>query len=135
MRPFVTIGKRKRAVAKASVKEGTGKIRINKIPLDVYQPELLKMKIMEPIVLAGEDKIKKVDIDVVVKGGGISGQAEAVRQAIARAIVKVTKSESIKKKFMEYDRSMLVFDPRRTEPHKQSRSRKGPRATRQTSYR
>ncbi len=135
MKPFVTTGKRKTAVARAYVREGSGTIRINKMLLDIYKPEMLKLKIMEPIIIAGEDKIKKVDMDIVVKGGGINAQAEAIRMAIARALVRLTKSESLKKKFLEYDRGMLVYDPRRTEPHKPSRSKKGPRRIKQTSYR
>ncbi len=135
MKPFVTVGKRKTAVARAYVKGGKGIIRINKVLLDVYKPELLKLRIMEPIILAGKDKIKNIDMDVMVQGGGINAQAEAARQAIARAIIRVTKSETIKRKFLEYDRSMLVYDPRRTEPHKPSRSKKGARRIRQTSYR
>jgi small subunit ribosomal protein S9 len=135
MKPFVIVGKRKMAVARAYVKEGKGRIRINKFSIDVYQPETIKMKILEPVVLAGEDKIKNVDIEVNVKGGGIMAQAEAIRQAIAKAILKISKSEALRKKFVEYDRSMIAFDPRRNEPSKPSRSRKGPRRKRQTSYR
>ena len=135
MKPFVVVGKRKTAVARAYVREGNGRIRINKFSIDVYKPEIMKMKILEPVMLAGEDKIKNVDIEINVKGGGIMAQAEAVRQAIAKAIIKISKSQAIKKKFVEYDRSMIAFDPRRNEPSKPSRSRKGPRRKRQTSYR
>ena len=135
MKPFVVVGKRKMAVARAYVREGKGRIRINKFSIDVYQPKIMKMKILEPVILAGEDKIKNVDIDVNVKGGGIVAQAEAVRQAIAKAILKISKSETLRRKFIEYDRSMIAFDPRRNEPSKPSRSKKGPRRRRQTSYR
>lgn len=55
--------------------------------------------------------------------------------AIARALVEWTGDMSLKEKFMKYDRTMLVGDPRRTEPHKPNRSTKGPRAKRQKSYR
>ncbi len=135
MKPFVVVGKRKMAVARAYVREGKGKIRINKFSIDVYKPDIMRMKILEPVILAGEDKIKNVDIEVNVKGGGIMAQAEAVRQAIAKAILKISRSDTLKRKFVEYDRSLIAFDPRRNEPSKPSRSRKGPRRKKQTSYR
>ncbi|MHC1592362.1 MAG: 30S ribosomal protein S9 [Candidatus Helarchaeales archaeon] len=126
-------GKRKTAIARANIREGTGKIRINKIPIELFSPEIARMKIMEPLILAGEDVIKKVDINVNVKGGGFMGQAEATRIAIARALVKWTKSQRLRSKFIKYDRVMLVGDSRRTEPKKFG----GPsaRARRQKSYR
>ena len=86
---------------------------------------------MEPLILA-EEKTKSIDIEVRVRGGGFMGQAEAVRTAIAKAIAGWTRSPAIKKKFMDYDRSLLVSDPRRKEPKKFGR--KGPRAQRQKSY-
>ncbi len=135
IKPFVVVGKRKVAVARAYVKKGKGRIRINKFSIDSYLPELMRMKILEPVLIAGKEKIKDVDIDVNVRGGGVVAQAEAVRQAIAKAILRLDKSEAIRKKFVEYDRSMIAFDPRRNEPSKPSRSRKGPRRKRQTSYR
>jgi len=90
--------------------------------------------LMEPIILAG-DVINTMDIDITVKGGGVSGQIEAARTALGKAIVEFTGSMELKKKFLEYDRTLLVSDARRTEPHKPSRSTKGPRAKRQKSYR
>ena len=78
-----TSGKRKTAIARAVVKEGTGKVTVNKIPIALYTPELARLKIEEPLGLAG-DKASKVDISVTVNGGGVMGQAAAVRTAIAR---------------------------------------------------
>lgn len=129
-----TTGKRKRAVARATVKKGTGKIKINKIPLEQFQPEFLRLKIMEPIILSG-DASAAIDADVTTSGGGVSGQAEAARQAIAKGIVEITKNAELKNRFLKYDRNLLVYDPRRTEPHKQSRSTQGPRRERQSSKR
>ncbi len=130
---LLTSGKRKTAIARAVIREGKGRIRINKIPIEIYQPELARWKIMEPILLAGNGIASKIDINVKVEGGGYMGQAEAARIAIARALVEWTRDPALKKKFIEYDRSMLVGDPRRTEPKKFGG--RSARARRQKSYR
>lgn len=130
---LLTSGKRKTAIARAVIREGKGRIRINKIPIEIYQPELARLKIMEPLLLAGNDILDKVDIDVKVEGGGYMGQAEAARIAIARALVEWTDDPALKKRLIEYDRSMLVGDPRRTEPKKFGG--RSARARRQKSYR
>ncbi|MCW1296590.1 MAG: 30S ribosomal protein S9 [Candidatus Parvarchaeota archaeon] len=132
MKNIVTIGKRKTSIAKAVIREGKGVVRINSIRLDVYSPELAKQKIMEPLILAG-DIAKNYNIDVSVSGGGFMSQAEAARMAIARALVEITKDAKLKKKFLDYDRHLLVADVRRTEPQKPYRS--AARAQRQTSKR
>jgi len=77
-----TSGKRKTAVARAVAREGTGKVRINSVPLDIVTPELARLKMAEPLTLVPE-KAAKIDIDVSVAGGGVMGQAEATRTAIA----------------------------------------------------
>ncbi len=131
----MTVGKRKRAIARAVAREGKGRIRINKIPIELIEPKYKRMKLMEPILLAGEEIISQMDIDVTVKGGGVMGQMDAARTAIGKAIVEFTGSKELRDKFLAYDRTLLVSDARRTEPHKPSRSTKGPRAKRQKSYR
>jgi len=131
---IVVTGKRKSAVARATVRDGSGKVRINKTPLEIYTPELMRLKIKEPLVLAN-DLSRSVDIDVNVRGGGISGQADASRQAIAKGLVEFFGSEELRQKYLEYDRNLLVFDPRRNEPHKPSRSKKGSRRHKQRSKR
>ena len=131
----ITVGKRKRAIARAVAREGKGRIRINKIPIELIEPKYKRMKLMEPILLAGEEVISQMDIDVTVKGGGVMGQMDAARTAIGKAIVEFTGSKELRDKFLAYDRTLLVSDARRTEPHKLSRSTKGPRAKRQKSYR
>jgi small subunit ribosomal protein S9 len=135
MRVIQTAGKRKTAVARATIREGKGRVRINHKPVEIIEPEIARFTIMEPLILAGEEIVSKVDIDVKVEGGGFMGQAEATRVAIARALVEWTNDMNLKEKFMKYDRTMLVGDSRRTEPHKPNRSTKGPRAKRQKSYR
>jgi len=131
MKTIVTSGKRKSAIAKAVLREGKGRIKINNIPLEFYKPELEKMKIMEAVVLAG-DVVKKVDVNIKVKGGGSNSQAEAARLALARALVAYNKK--LEKVFLDYDRQLLVADVRRKETHKPNRHSKA-RAKRQKSYR
>ena len=129
---LLTTGKRKRAIARAKAVQGTGKITINGINLDNYPNKIAKLIIKEPLVLS-EDTYKKLDISVNVKGGGMFGQAEAIRQAIAKMLVQYNKK--LKQVFLDYDRTLLVADVRRTEPHKPSRSKKGPRRHKQRSKR
>ena len=126
------IGKRKTAIARATLKSGKGRVRINKIPVEIINPEVARSKIMEPLLLSDE-LWEDLDIDVNVRGGGYMGQAVATRMAIARALVKWTKRSSLKEKFLRYDRSMLSGDPRR----KESKKFGGPGARRkkQKSYR
>ncbi|MBS3108396.1 30S ribosomal protein S9 [Candidatus Woesearchaeota archaeon] len=131
MKIINTSGKRKRAIARATLKEGKGIVRINSQLLDIYQPELAKMRIMEPLVLSGNDFISKFDINVNVYGGGWQAQSEASRLAIARALAQA--NPNLKKVFLEYDRQLIIADVRRNEPHKPNDSK--PRAKRQKSYR
>jgi len=125
-----TYGKRKKAIARAIAKPGKGIIIVNNKPLDLFEPEMLKLMIKEPLILAGDVDL---DININSSGGGIFGQASAIRQCIAKALVEYDKS--LKEKFMEYDRNMLVSDSRRTEPHKPSASKRGPRRHKQRSKR
>jgi len=127
-----TSGKRKTAVARASVKKGTGIVRINNIPVEQYQPEIARWKILEAIDIAG-DNISKVNIDVSVSGGGFMGQASAARTAIAKGLIEFTNDPSLKIAFLDHDRSLLVSDSRRKEPKKQLG--RGARKKRQKSYR
>jgi len=125
-------GKRKRAIARATLRQGTGVIKINNIPLDLMQPKICRMKIREPLILAG-DITNKVDILVDVKYGGINGQAEAARLAIAKALLNYSKSERLKDQFLKYSRTLLVADVRRKEVCKPNDSKA--RSKRQKSYR
>ena len=127
-----TSGKRKTAVARAVIAEGSGKIRVNSVPIEAYVPELAKLKIMEPVTLAPE-LFAKVDITVSVQGGGVMGQAEATRTAIAKAVVEFFKDETLEKAFKQYDRSLLISDIRRKLPKKPLG--RGARKKRQKSYR
>ena len=132
MKVVVTSGKRKTAIARATARPGIGRVKINKIPVEIIQPEMVRLKIMEPLMIA-KDLAKQVDIDVKVEGGGVMGQAEAARTAIARALLEFSNDPELKRAFLEYDRTLLVNDVRRKEPKKQGG--RGARKRRQTSYR
>lgn len=132
---IIVAGKRKRAVAKAAISSGTGKVAINNIPYENLQ-KIHKLLIQEPLEIAkevlGEGKFK-FDISVNVKGGGIESQIESSRLAIAKALVKITKSADLRKAFLNYDKNLLVADVRRKEPYKPGDSKA--RSRRQKSFR
>jgi small subunit ribosomal protein S9 len=130
---IMTVGKRKRAVARAKFEPGKGVIKINKTPLSLINNEIARMKIKEPLLIAG-DGWKKYDISLNIRGGGIMGQADAARQAIAKGLAQLMGVET-RRKFIEYDKYMIVADSRRTEPHKPPRSSQGPRRYKQRSKR
>ena len=127
-----TSGKRKTAIARGTVQEGTGKVRINRIPLELYSPELANLKLQEPLTLAG-DLANEVDINIRVIGGGVMGQAEAARMVIAKGLVEYYGDMNLKDRYVQYDRTMLVGDPRRSESKKFGGP--GARARKQKSYR
>ncbi|WFO76014.1 30S ribosomal protein S9 [Desulfurococcaceae archaeon MEX13E-LK6-19] len=117
----IATGKRKTSIARAVIKPGSGRIWINGVPLEIWPIELARLKMYEPLVLVG-DLWKTVDIKVNVKGGGYMSQADAVRMAIARGLLKYAgDNEELKRILTEYDRYMLSGDPRRTEPEKYMR--------------
>jgi len=129
----VTISARfKRATARATLEEGSGELKINSSPLDIYATELARQRIREVLYLAGEP-LKKVSISVHVEGGGISGQTNAIRTSIASGLIQWTKDPSLRQKFMEYDRSIVKGDVRVKESKKAGRRRA--RAKKQKSYR
>jgi small subunit ribosomal protein S9 len=113
---LVVSGKRKTAVARAVVKPGVGKVRINLTPVEILEPEIAREKIMEPLLQAGEDVWKQVDMDVKTSGGGYMGQAEAARMAVANALLKWTKSSHLRTVFTEYDRTMIAGDSEEKKP-------------------
>merc|ERR1712127_247029 len=125
METVQTFGRKREAVAVAFVKKGKGLIKVNGVPIELVQPQTLKFKVWEPVLLLGANRYKEVDIRIRVKGGGYTAQIYAIRQAIAKALVawfqkyvdEAAKRE-IKQILMSYDRSLLVADPRRCEPKK-----------------
>ncbi|MFP3171433.1 MAG: 30S ribosomal protein S9 [Acidilobus sp.] len=145
---LISIGKRKTATARAYIRPGKGRVRVNGIPIEIWPVEVARLKMSEPLIIAGDAVRSLVDIDVSVKGGGFMGQAEAVRMAVARGLVdffekcvasrdSCDQSKAIAQKlrnlYMEYDRTMLAGDQRRTEPEKYMRY--SARRKWQTSYR
>lgn len=125
-------GKRKSSIARATLKEGKGIVRVNGMLLDSFEPEMARMKIREPLMLA-KDIAEKVDIDVIIRGGGIMSGADAARLAVARAIVEFGGRGALRERFIKYDRTLLVPDVRYKEPCKPNDSKA--RAKRQKSYR
>ncbi len=125
-------GKRKSAVARATVRKGVGVVRFNDRPLEFVEPELARQKIQEPLLMVG-DRAKNLDITVTARGGGIVGQASAARTAVARGLLEWLKDASLRDTFKHYDRSLIVNDPRRKLPKRPGG--RGARARRQKSYR
>ncbi len=129
-------GKRKKSIARATIKKGGGRILINSIPLGVYQPEIARLKIQESLMLASEFvDLNTMDISVNVHGGGVLGQADAIRSSIARGLVEFTDNDELLNMYISHDRTIIAGDHRLTETHKPSQSSKGPRHKRQKSYR
>ncbi|MFB6361340.1 MAG: 30S ribosomal protein S9 [Halobacteriales archaeon] len=128
-----TSGKKKTAIARATVRDGDGRVRINGRPIELVDPETSRLKMLEPFRIAGEELREAVDISVTVDGGGISGQADAVRTAIARALVEFTGDMELRDAFMTFDRTLLVNDVRQRESKKWGGP--GARARYQKSYR
>lgn len=127
-----TSGKRKTAIARATVREGRGIIRINSVPLNFYPNEMVRLKVSEPVLLA-PGVLEGIDVSIDVKGGGIMGQAEAIRTALARGLLKWHNDPRIKDIFLSYDRTLLVNDSRQKEPKKPHG--RGARKKFQKSYR
>ena len=132
-------GKRKTAVARATVRKGKGRVRINSKPIHIIEPELARRKALEPVQIAeAMNRLADADVIVDVQGGGQMGQVDAIRTAIARGLVKWNDGaegddEELRDEYLRFDRSLLVNDPRRKEPkHQMGR---GARKKWQKSYR
>ena len=104
-------------MARAVVKKGNGKIKINKRDIGLFEPRHLREFIEEPTQILPEIA-KEVNIDINVKGGGFMGQASAARSAIAKSLVLYSKDEKAKQALLAYDRLLLVDDVRRVESKK-----------------
>jgi len=128
-----TSGKKKTAVARATIREGEGRVRIDSQPVELVDPELAQLKMLEPFRIAEGNLREDIDVEVTVEGGGVMGQADAARTAIARGLVEFTNDAELRDAFMEFDRSLLVNDVRQSEPKKWGGP--GARARYQKSYR
>ena len=122
-------GRKRTAVAVAYCKRASkgngGTIRVNGTPIELLEPEMLRMKAYEPVLLLGTARFEQVDIRIKVRGGGFSSRVYAIRQAISKSLVayyqkyvdEQSKNEC-KDILLQYDRTLLVADPRRCEPKK-----------------
>ena len=135
-----TFGKKKNATAVALCQEGHGLIRVNGKPLNLIEPESMRTKVYEPILIVGGNRFKDLTIRIKVSGGGAMNQVMAVRMCIAKALIayyqKFHDEQSkieLKDLLLQYDKNILVADPRRCEPKKFGG--KGARARFQKSYR
>eukprot|EP00300_Choanocystis_sp_HF-7_P034128 c46677_g1_i1.p1 GENE.c46677_g1_i1~~c46677_g1_i1.p1 ORF type:complete len:151 (+),score=6.96 c46677_g1_i1:30-455(+) len=135
-----TYGRKKTAVAVAYVKRGKGSIRVNGVPLELVTPQIIRAKVLEPMLILGKEPFNLVDMRVRVNGGGYTSQIYAIRQAIAKGLVAFyqkyvdeASKKQLKDQLLAYDRTLLVADPRQCEPKKFGGP--GARARRQKSYR
>jgi len=127
-------GKRKKAVAKARLQPGTGIIFYNGLP-SVNLGLFHKLALSEPLRIYEQEMGESPKFNFVVKtlGGGKEGQIQAARLAIAKALISLSGSETLRKAYILYDRNMVVPDFRRKETRKPNDSKA--RAKRQKSYR
>lgn len=135
-----TFGRKKTAIAVAHCKAGRGLIKVNGCPIELVKPDILRVKVFEPILLVGKDKFANLDIRIRVRSGGYTSQIYAIRQALAKAVVAYYQKyvdeqskQAIKDALLHYDGKLLVADPRRCEPKKFGG--RGARARFQKSYR
>lgn len=127
-------GKRKTAVAKTKISEGDGQITYNSVPyteLSLFH----RLALIEPIRIyereLGENP--KFNFTIKTQSGGKESQIQAARLSIARALLEISGSETLRKAFIKYDRNIIVQDSRRREAYKPGDSKA--RAKRQKSYR
>ena len=117
-RALVRRGKRKRAIARATIRAGKGRITINRFELTALENPVFSAVVAEPLAFVTPEQLSAVNISVRVQGGGSMGQAQAVRTAIARALVDYYDDEEARERMMAWDRSLLIEDSRRVEPKK-----------------
>ena len=129
------------------MRTGKGVLRVNGSPIELLEPQSLRVKVLEPILLLGLKRFQNLDIRIRVRGGGYVSQIYAIRQALSKGVVAYyqkfvneTEKREIKcithsylELLLQYDRSLLVADPRRCEPKKYGGP--GARARYQKSYR
>ncbi|MCX8187546.1 MAG: 30S ribosomal protein S9 [Nitrososphaeria archaeon] len=126
----VFVGKRKTAIARLTIRPGSGRILINNQPLEYFGNEVVRAKILTPLYF-DEKFWKSHDFDVKAEGGGVMAIADAVSFAIARSLA--SRSEKALSQLKEYNRILLAGDPRQAEPKKPNR--RSARRFKQKSYR
>jgi len=129
----IVAGKRKTAVAKVKITSGKGNVFFNHLPyseLSLFH----RLALIEPLrIYEKEMGDIKNDFHITTTGGGKESQIEASRVALARALLHISGSETLRKIYIKYDRNMVVQDSRRKETRKPGDSKA--RAKRQKSYR
>ena len=130
--PKLYSGARKTARATAAIQPGAGRIRINGIPVELWEPEPARLHLLGPVLIAKELR-DKYDVDVSVSGGGFMGQADAAAMAITRAFVDQVRGNEMRERMNAYNKYLLSGDPRQAEPKKFGGP--GARRKRQKSYR
>lgn len=130
--PKLYSGARKTARATAAIYPGSGKIRVNGSPVEIWEPEVARLHLIAPTMVVG-DLREKYDLDVNVSGGGFMGQADAAAMAIARAYIDQVRGNEMRERMNAYNKYLLSGDPRQAEPKKFGGP--GARRKRQKSYR
>jgi len=130
--PKLYSGARKTARATAAIQPGSGRIRVNGVPVELWEPEPARLHLLGPVAVAKELR-EKFDVNVSVSGGGFMGQADAAAMAIARAFVDQVRGSEIRDRMNAYNKYLLSGDPRQAEPKKFGGP--GARRKRQKSYR
>ncbi|KAM3841706.1 LOW QUALITY PROTEIN: small ribosomal subunit protein uS9-like [Vipera latastei] len=118
--------RKKTATAVVHCKRGNGLIKVNGRPLEMIEPRTLQYKLLEPVLLLGKENFAGVEIRVRVKGGSHVAQIYTIQQSIPKALVayyqKLYVDEASKKEIkdilIQYDRTLLVADPRRCDSKK-----------------
>lgn len=118
----VASAKRKRALVRITLAKGGGRVFFNKKPLSLVSNALAREIVLEPFYFV--DNAGDYDVEINARGGGVMGQAQAARTALAKALVEITGSAELKQRMLAFDRSLLIDDPRLVEPKKF----KGPKA-------
>ncbi len=130
--PKLYSGARKTSRATAAIQLGGGRVRVNGIPVEMWEPEVARLHLFGPVAVVGELR-EKYDVDVSVSGGGFMGQADAAAMAIARAYVDQVRGSEMRDRMNAYNKYLLSGDPRQAEPKKFGGP--GARRKRQKSYR
>ena len=128
---IIYFASRKTSKAHVHITKGNGKVRINNVPVEIFEPEVARETILAPLEIASEVR-DKLDISVRVKGGGFMGQAYAASTAISRALIGWTKSkkepkdhplnkstrQDLRNRIGDFDKYLISGDSRRKEPKK-----------------
>ena len=112
-------GKRKTSIARATLyKEGSGLIKINKIPVEKLQPELARMRMKELLVILDRSRLQDVDIIIDSKGGGVISQMASAQIALCRIALKYLNDPHLFERVKNYDRTLIAGDSRQKESKK-----------------